>query len=263
MSKPVLSDLDFTGGARILNLPAPASANEPARLADLNSVSEGLAWKDSARVKTTGNLNLASPGATIDGVTMAASDRVLVGSQTAPAENGIYIWNGAAVAMTRAADASTSAELEQATLTVEEGTSAGTGWRQSSVNFTLDSGAVAFAAFGVVAPPASESTAGIAEIATQGEADAGTDDARMMTALKAKSATWAPKRYATDVGDGSATSYTVTHNLGTRDVTVMVRRNSGNYEEVLVDTNVLTTNTVQVVFATAPTSAQFRVIVIA
>ena len=62
---------------------------------------------------------------------------MLVRAQTSGAENGIYVWNGAATPMTRALDASTFDELEQATTTVEEGTSAGTTYRQTAVNGTL------------------------------------------------------------------------------------------------------------------------------
>jgi hypothetical protein len=47
------------------------------------------------------NINTASPGATIDGVTMVAGDRVLLPYQTTGNQNGVWIWNGAAVAMTR------------------------------------------------------------------------------------------------------------------------------------------------------------------
>ena len=138
MSRKQLSDLDFGGVARIRNLPAPVNPDEPARLSDLNSAVEGLAWKDSCRVATQTNINLSSPGASMDGVSLSAGDRVLVKAQTIGSENGIYIWNGAAIAMTRALDANTAAELEQAIATVEEGTSAGTSWRQSVVNFVLD-----------------------------------------------------------------------------------------------------------------------------
>lgn len=62
-------------------------------------------WKASCRVATTGNINLSSPGATIDGVTMASGDRVLVRAQSTGSQNGIYQWNGAASAMTRTTDA--------------------------------------------------------------------------------------------------------------------------------------------------------------
>lgn len=262
MSKQVLSDLDFNSVAKITNLPDPTAAQHAATKAYVDAAVEGLAWKDSVRVGTQSNLNLSSPGSTIDGITMATNDRVLVRNQSTASQNGIYVWNGAAVAMTRAADASTFAELEQAVVSVEEGTDAGTTWRQTAVNGTIDSSTVTFSSFGTSAPSASETTAGIAEIATQGETDTGTDDARMVTPLKL--ATYANRKlkYATDVGDGSATSYTITHNLGTRDVSVFVRRNSGNYDQVLCDVNVLTTNTVQLVFSSAPTTNLFRCIVL-
>lgn len=263
MAKSVVSDLDFGGVARPTGLPAPVSSSDAANKGYVDSAVEGLAWKASARVATQANVNLASPGAAVDGVAMAANDRVLVRSQTAPAENGIYIWNGAAVAMTRSADASTAAELEQAVVSVEEGTSAGASYRQTSINFVLDTGAVAWAAFGTAAGAASETSAGVAEIATQAETDAGADDARIVTPAKLANHANRAKRYSTDVGDGAATQYTVTHNLGTRDVLVQVRRNSGNYDEVMAQVEVLTTNTVRVTFATAPTANQFRVSVLA
>lgn len=61
---------------------------------------------DAVRVASTANLTLTAPGATIDGVTLAVGDRVLLKDQTTLAENGIYVWNGAAIALTRAADMS-------------------------------------------------------------------------------------------------------------------------------------------------------------
>lgn len=69
-------------------------------------------------------------------------------------------------------------------------------------------------------------------------------------------------RYATSVGDAAATSYTVTHNLGTRDVTVQVREVASPYAVVIADIAATTTNTVTIDFATAPSSNQYRVIVI-
>lgn len=263
MSKPVLSDRDHGLVSRVLNLPAPVDPNEAARLADVSAAIEGVAWKDSVRVRATANVNLSAPGAAIDGVTMAANDRALLPLQTTTSEIGVYIWNGAGVAMTRAADCSTAAELEQAIVTVEEGTSAGTSWRQTAVNFTLGTDPVAWTSFGVVAPAASESTAGVAEVATQAETDAGADDTRFVSPAKLANYSGRAKRYAADIGDGSATSFTLTHNLGTRDVHLQVRRNSGSYEEVEVDWGAATINTVVVVFASAPSAAQYRGIVTA
>lgn len=70
------------------------------------------------------------------------------------------------------------------------------------------------------------------------------------------------RKYSVAVGNGSATSITVTHNLGTRDVVVSVRETSGTYAKVEPDIEMDTTNTVKVSFATAPTSNQYTVTVI-
>lgn len=261
MAKAVHSHLDFQNQVRIQNLPDPASAQEPATRAYVDSAIEGLAWKDSSRVATNSNLNLSSPGATIDGITMVAADRVLVRAQTAPAENGIYVWNGAAVAMTRASDVNAAAELEQAVTTVEEGTNAGATFRQTAVNLTLGTTAIVWTAFGVVAPAATESTAGIAEVATQAETDAGTDDARFVTPLKLAAYSGRLRNVVATFGDGSATQYDITHNFNTRNVHVAVFRNSGNYDEILCDVGRPSVNAVRLNFQTAPTSNQFVCVV--
>ena len=69
-------------------------------------------------------------------------------------------------------------------------------------------------------------------------------------------------KVSASVGDGSATTYTVTHNLGTRDVVVQVLRVASPYDVVIADVAAATEATVTVTFATAPTSNQFRVVVI-
>ena len=45
--------------------------------------------------------------------------RILLKDQTAPAENGIYDWNGGAAALTRSVDADSATELSGATVTVQ------------------------------------------------------------------------------------------------------------------------------------------------
>jgi hypothetical protein len=262
MARKVLTDLDFNSASKVVNLASPSSSGDAATKGYVDSLVEGLAWKDSCRVATQSNINLASPGATIDGVTMASSDRVLVRAQTTASQNGIYVWNGAASAMTRSLDASTFAELEQAVTTVEEGTSAGTSYRQDQVNGTIDSNNVSWQTFGTSAPAASETTAGIAEIATQAETDAGTDDLRIVTPLKLASWSGRLRKVSSNIGDGSATSYTVTHNLNTRDVLVRIFPNSGQYDDVEVDVQRTSVNAVTLVFATAPASDAYRVVVL-
>jgi hypothetical protein len=262
MARKFFTDLDLQSVSKVINVPTPTAAGDAVPKSYVDSAVEGLAWKDSARVATQSNINLSSPGATIDGVTMASQDRVLVRNQSTQSENGIYVWNGSAVAMTRSLDASTFAELEQAIITVEEGTDAGTTWRQTEINGVIDTNNVIFSSFAAAAPAASETTAGIAEIATQAEVDAGTDDARIITPLKL--ATWSGRirKYAASFGDGSATSYVITHNFNTRDVTVVVFPNSGTYDNVEVDVGRTSVNEVTLVFATAPASNAYRVVVI-
>lgn len=261
MPRQILTDYDFNSVSRILNLPNATTDQEPATLAQLKSQIEGLAWKESVRVKAQANINLAAPGATIDGVTMANGDRFLPASQTTASQNGIYVWNGASTPATRALDASTFAELEAAVVTVEEGTDAGTSWRQTEVNGTIDTSTITWVSFGVSVPNASETTAGKIEIATQAETDTGTDDQRAITPAKLKNWSGAPKRFAADVGDGSNTSFTITHNLGTRDLQVGIYRNSGNYDEVECEVRHTSTTQVTLIFSSAPTSNQFRVVI--
>ena len=71
-----------------------------------------------------------------------------------------------------------------------------------------------------------------------------------------------PQKLAFDVGDASATSFTLTHNLNTRDVMVQIAEKGTPYGVVLADVELTTVNTVTVGFATAPSSNQYRVTII-
>lgn len=71
------------------------------------------------------------------------------------------------------------------------------------------------------------------------------------------------KKYAADItGNASTTSFTITHNLGSRDVTVQVYDGT-TYEEVIVDITRTTTSAVVIAFAQAPASGKkYRVVCI-
>lgn len=66
--------------------------------------------------------------------------------------------------------------------------------------------------------------------------------------------------FVVSIGDGTATSYTVTHNLNTRDVIVQLVDNS-SYDTVYADVERTTVNTLTVSFAVAPTANDIRVLV--
>jgi hypothetical protein len=69
------------------------------------------------------------------------------------------------------------------------------------------------------------------------------------------------KKASANVGNASATSFAVTHNLNSRDVVVNVYDNS-TYETVEVDVTRTDANTVTVAFSTAPALNAYRVVVI-
>lgn len=259
----VYADQDLQGTSRVLNLPAPLSLDEPARQRDLLAQVEGLKQKDPVAVATQGNINLLSPGATIDTVDMAfsASKRVLVKANTASSENGTYNWNGPTVAMTRTADADTATELTNALVEVLEGTNAGQNWRQTATITTLETDAVLWSQFGTAPAQATEANTGVAEIATQPEVDAGTDDQRFVTPHKLANYSGLVRTGELTIGDGSATQFDITHNWGTRRVLVQVFRNSAPWDNVLCGVERPDTNTVRVKFSAAPSSNQFIVAV--
>ena len=263
MAKQVLVTLDFNNASRITNLPAAIAAGQPVTYEQFQAAIEGMKFKSSVRVATQGNISLSAPGASIDGIALSVNDRVLVKSQSAPAENGIYVWNGAAVAMTRALDANTAVELESAITTIEEGTGVSEygkpAWRQTSVNFVLDTGAVNWVQFGVVAPPASDTVAGIVELATQAEVDAGTDTTRAITPATLAGSVYASKKATALFGDNSATQFDFVHNFGTRDIQVEVARSTAPYDTIICDVSRPDTNTARLNFDVAPASNQFRI----
>lgn len=86
------------------------------------------AWiKKAVIAATTANVTLTGGAPnTVDGVTLAANDRVLVKNQTAPAENGIYrvatLGTGADGTWTRVTGADTAADIAGATVSVDRGT---------------------------------------------------------------------------------------------------------------------------------------------
>ena len=237
---------------------------------------------------------------TIDGVSPIVGDRILVKNQltTTAKYNGIYdVTATGSVSqqwvLTRSADANTSAEVTSGMFTfVEQGTTNdNTGWVLTTNNpITLNTTALTFAQFsgagtytasnGVLltgsnftfAPRtgyglATGSSGAEIKLATTSGLNISSDLAvgagngiTVLTNTVAIDSAVVVSKYSTSIGDGAATSYTVTHNLGTRDVQVTIYANSG-YAEVMADVTHSTTNTITVAFSVAPTSDQYRVVV--
>lgn len=103
---------------------------------------DGLDVKNSVRVATTvasGDIpNLASPPASIDGVTLLVGMRILVKDQTVTSENGIYEVDSTG-GLVRASDADTIENFNANAFTfVEVGTHADQGWVVTTDITTLD-----------------------------------------------------------------------------------------------------------------------------
>ena len=64
------------------------------------------------------------------------------------------------------------------------------------------------------------------------------------------------------IGDDTTTGFTVIHNYGTRDVLVNVWEAQAPYGKVIVETNLTSTNSVDVNFEIAPATAEdYRVLI--
>lgn len=108
---------------------------------------------------------------------------------------------------------------------------------------------------------ATETIQGIAKIATQAITNAGTNDTDIVTPLKLKTFfDTSVGGYAANVGNGSATSFVVTHNLNTLDVIVQVVEVS-NGDTVYTDVARNSVNQVTVTFNTAPSANQYRIVI--
>lgn len=108
---------------------------------------------------------------------------------------------------------------------------------------------------------ASTTVAGIIMLATTAEAIAGTNNTKAITPLTLKAVLDATVGgYAANIGDGSTTSFTVTHALNTQDVVIQVQRVSDR-KIVETETAAPTATTVTVAFNVAPANASYRVII--
>ena len=263
MAKHIGTDFDFQNVNRPINLPAANANGQAVTYEQWIAAKDGATWKNSARTATTANLNLSAPGTVIDGVTMSAGDRFLAKNQTTVAQNGIYIWNGVGIPATRSSDANVFAELESAIIQIDEGTvNTGTSWRQTQVNGVIDTNDLIWTAAFTGTPTATETQEGKLEVATQAETDSGTADDKIVTPQKLKNSPFALNIFKQNIGDGSATSFTITHNFNTRDVIVGLYRSSANYDEPEFEVEHTTVNTITVKAAPPIASSSFRVLII-
>lgn len=235
--------------------------------AQLDAMFRGLKWKNSVKVATTGPITLSAPQ-TIDSVAVIAGDRVLVKDQASALTNGIYVV--AAGAWTRATDFDDSVEVTSgAAVPIEQGTTNGDTVQilTTDVAITVGTTALAFTRLGGAGVTyTAGANGGLTLASTAFSILLDTNSGLVLGAggIKLDTTQFAnlgiSRKYAVDVPNGSTTA-TITHNLGTVDVHVQIIDKASGVV-LLHEESSRTINTVVLVFAVAPTSGQYRAIVV-
>lgn len=250
------------GGFKITGLATPTVAGDAATydfvVSQVQASSSGISVKDPVRVVAQSNVALTGLQ-TIDGVTLGAGDRVLLVAQTDPIQNGVYV--AAAGAWTRSTAEDEPTEMKGAFWLVNEGTlGQQTQWIVNNPTQPIvGTDAITIVQFG--ATTVYSASNGVTLVGSDFRAAVKASGGILTGATGLElDTTIATRKYSTDVGDGTTTTLTVTHNLNTRDVTVSVRDIATN--EIVWATPIATTvNAITVTFLTAPTASQYRVTV--
>lgn len=217
----------------INNLLDPTSAQQPATKnyvdQSLAGVTSGLQFKGSVKAAIGVNINVSSPGTTIDGVTPSTGDIVLLTAQTTASQNGPWTYTGSSSAMSRPSNFDSSAKALVGSFWVV---------RENSTSLqNADS-------FGIMTNDTTI-TLGTTSLA--------------FTFIKVAATASTP--VIQNIGNGTLTSIPVTHNFNSRFVTATVFRNSSPWEDVWVEVQRTDLNTVTFIFDSAPATNEYTVII--
>lgn len=224
-AKQALSAKDM-GTTKIVNLGNGSGAQDAATFGQVQSaqsaaqaytdtavagLASGQVIKGSVRAAVGTNITVAAPGSTLDGLAAAAGELFWLYGQTTGTENGPYVFNGAAVPMTRATNWDTIGEAVLGSYwVVREGSKADKFLLLTNDTFTLGSSTATVDFFSALAGGAYNSVALTVPAITAG-----------------------------------ATG-TVTHNLNTRNVAYMLVRTAAPYNDPEVECRRTTVNTLDI-----------------
>lgn len=251
---------------KITNLATPTLSTDATTKAYVDSLGQstaaGISGKGSVvAVSTTNITTLSGTAVVVDGVTLSiVGERVLLTGQTTASQNGPYVVQSGA--WTRPTTDSNN-ELETGALWfVEQGTTyKATSWWLSTpaVGTTITPGTTSITIVQFGAAASYTASLGVKLVGSDFEANYGAGLTLSSNTLIVDTSVVA-RKYSTAVGDGTSTSITVTHNLGTVDIVWIIRDSSGN--QVITDGQAATTNTLILTFSTAPAASAYRVTVI-
>lgn len=279
----------------ITNLADASNPTDAVTKQQMDNLVSGLAYKNEVRVATTANGTLSTAFAnaqTIDGITLATNDRILIKNQTTQTENGIYVVQ-AAGAPVRATDADSTAELNNATVYVTVGTvNGGLEYTQTTANPTIGTNNIVWAQKSTGSTYTADGQ-GI-EVSTNqftieldgttlsksasglrigsGAAGAGLTEASGVLAVGTGTGitvaadaisvdtSVVPRKFAANCV-ATTNPQTFTHNFNTLDVIVQVVEVAGSSPTVEADVTRTGVNTISVEFGAAPSASQFRVLV--
>ena len=243
------------GSQKIINGAAATNPNDFVIFSQMEAIRQGTIAKSAVDSAMTTNVTISNPGtATFDGQVLAAGEAILLMGQTTGTENGIYVFNGTASAMTRRDDADVFSELDAGTEVFVQGNGANKGkWRQQTelTGFggqswvLIGSGTTYVAGSGLTESPA-------------GTFNVGAGAGISVTADAVAIDTAVVNRKGSATLTTSATSYTVPHGLGSADLNSVVVRNTATGELEYPRTVVDATNIV-ITFLVAPAANAYRV----
>jgi hypothetical protein len=237
---------------RLASLGDPQTGTDAANKNYVDNLVAGLSWKDSVRLTGIAGYNLtpiSGTGQNMDGVLVNSGDRILLKTQTTASENGI--WVAASGAWTRATDADSGTEILGTAVFVEQGTTnADTAWVCTNDSpITIGTTGLTFVQFAgggsVTAGAGMTQTGNVLNVIT-GDTSliVNADELHVNTAVMATVASLAGygKKFAVAL-TGTASPETITHNLNTQDIMLMVHNGASPYTSVEVDWDATTVNT--------------------
>lgn len=282
---------------KITGLQDPENPQDAANKRYVDNAISGLDWKQAVNLLSTTNVDISGDlvGTVIDGHgafdTNDGGYRILLTGQSTDSENGVYVLtvDGSTLLASRPADVDAYTELIGAAVFVMEGTQyANTSWVQSNHYLTDFSGqdwtqfsgsgavvagsGIAIDGLEVSFDPTSDgglNTNGSIKLATNSGLSTSSSGLQVNvgTGLSVDGDTvefasgYGVRKHVETIGDNSNTSFTITHNFNTYDVTVSVFDNN-NKAEIITDVVHTHHDYITVSFAVAPTLNEYRVVVV-